>query len=142
MPNEPLGFLLKRIHDNIDRLANRNLKPSGLTYSQMRLLEYVASRAQTPPSQREVEEYLRVSHPTVVGLIKRLEAKGMVRCGFDSADRRVKSVYLTEEGRANLDRMHRHRQWVEGRLIQGMTQQQVEDLHELLKKVLQNVAEQ
>lgn len=89
MEGASIGFLLKQIHDNMDRHANRNLKPQGLTFSQMRLLVLLYVRP-SAPSQKELEEQMGVTHPTVVGLIKRLEGKGLVRCGFDSRDKRVK----------------------------------------------------
>lgn len=139
---EPLGFLFKKIHDNIDRHANNNLKRSGLTFSQLRLLTCVARREADPPSQKQIGEQLQVSHPTVAGLLRRMEAKGMVRCGFDSQDRRVKSVYLTDEGRGYLEGVRRHRAQIEQRLTLGMTQAEADALRTLLKKVLQNVSDE
>ncbi|UKI15126.1 MAG: hypothetical protein L6V85_04040 [Clostridiales bacterium] len=50
--------------------------------------------------QKDVETYLEVSHPTVVGLLSGLESRGLVSCVFDSDDKRMKSVYLTDEGSA------------------------------------------
>lgn len=51
---------------------------------------------------KDVETYLEVSHPTVVGLLSGLESRGLVSCVFDSDDKRMKSVYLTDEGSALL----------------------------------------
>lgn len=139
---EPVGYLLKRIHDHVDRQANNSLKPCGMTFSQMRLMSYLLKRAQTPPSQKEIEEHFQVSHPTVVGLIQRLEAKGLVRCAFDSADKRVKSVYLTAQGRGVVSRANEHRALMERRITAGMSPSEVEQLRALLKKVLRNVSQE
>ena len=102
---EPIGYLLARIHSNMDRRANNNLKASGMTFSQMRLMHFLFKQGEATPSQKDIEDFLQVSHPTVVGLIQRLEAKELVRSGFDSQDRRVKSVYLTEAGRGFMSGM-------------------------------------
>ena len=136
---EPIGFLLKCIHDNMDRQANNKLKPCGMTFSQMRLLYYLFKQEGAPPSQKDIEEQLQVSHPTVVGLLKRLEAKGLVRCGFDSADRRVKSVYLTQEGRGFICALREHRAQMERRITEGLSAQEVDCLRLLLRRVLENV---
>ena len=79
---EPIGYLLARIHSNMDRRANNNLKASGMTFSQMRLLHFLFKQGEATPSQKDIEDFLQVSHPTVVGLIQRLEAKELVRSGF------------------------------------------------------------
>ena len=104
---EPIGYLLARIHSNMDRRANNTLKASGMTFSQMRLLHFLFKQGEATPSQKDIEDFLQVSHPTVVGLIQRLEAKELVRSGFDSQDRRVKSVYLTEAGRGFMSGIRR-----------------------------------
>lgn len=138
MEGASIGFLLKQIHDNMDRHANRNLKPQGLTFSQMRLLVLLYVRP-SAPSQKELEEQMGVTHPTVVGLIKRLEGKGLVRCGFDSRDKRVKSVYLTEEGRGFMCKVRQHHDLMESKITAGMCPEEIERLREGLCKVLQNV---
>ena len=94
---ESIGFLLARIHNNMDRQANNNLKSSGMTFSQMRILYYLLKHGEAPPSQKDIEDFLQVSHPTVVGLIKRLEAKGLIRCAPSERDRRYKRVCCTEQ---------------------------------------------
>ena len=62
---ESIGFLLARIHNNMDRQANNNLKSSGMTFSQMRILYYLLKHGEAPPSQKDIEDFLQVSHPTV-----------------------------------------------------------------------------
>ena len=136
---EPIGYLLTRIHNNMDRRANNNLKASGMTFSQMRLLHYLFKQGEISPSQKDIEEFLQVSHPTVVGLIKRLEAKGLVRSGFDSADRRIKSVYLTAEGKGFIFAVREHHAHMEQTLTNGFAAQEVDCLRLLLRKVLENV---
>ena len=136
---EPIGYLLTRIHNNMDRQANNNLKSSGMTFSQMRLLHYLFRQGEASPSQKDIEEFLQVSHPTVVGLINRLEAKGLGRSGFDSADRRIKSVYLTAEGKGFIFAVRDHNANMERRLTEGLGAQEVDCLRLLLRRVLENV---
>ena len=51
---ESIGFLLTRIHNNMDRQANNNLKSSGMTFSQMRILYYLLKHGEAPPSQKDI----------------------------------------------------------------------------------------
>ena len=60
---EPIGYLLARIHSNMDRRANNNLKASGMTFSQMRLLHFLFKQGKATPSQKDIEDFLQVSHP-------------------------------------------------------------------------------
>lgn len=136
---EPIGYLLARIHSNMDRRANNNLKASGMTFSQMRLMHFLFKQGEATPSQKDIEDFLQVSHPTVVGLIQRLEAKELVRSGFDSRDRRVKSVYLTEAGRGFMSAVYEHHEQMERAITAGFDAAEVEALRDLLRRVLNNV---
>ena len=47
---------------------------------------------------KELEEKFGVSHPTVAGILKRLESKELVRTSVNEKDRRRKDVLLTSKG--------------------------------------------
>ncbi len=110
-----------------------------MTFSQMRLLHFLFKQGEATPSQKDIEDFLQVSHPTVVGLIQRLEAKELVRSGFDSRDRRVKSVYLTEAGRGFMSAVYEHHEQMERAITAGLDAAEVEALRALLRRVLNNV---
>ncbi len=69
-----------------------------MTCTQHRTLVFL-EKAGGKSTQKEIETYLEVSHPTVVGILSGLESKGLVQCRLDSDDKRVKRVFLSEEGR-------------------------------------------
>lgn len=134
-----VGYLLKVIQDNADRHANQMFKSVGLTSSQVRILKFLRGRTGERITQKEIEKYLQVSHPTVVGIIQRLENKGFVRTEFDGADKRNKYVYLTRKEEELFVRMRNSQDEMENLLTKGMSEEEIKHLKELLQKVYNNV---
>ena len=56
--------------------------------------------------KKEIEGFLQVSHPTVAGIISRMEQNGFVRCWLDPADKRSKIVCQTERAAGIAQDMH------------------------------------
>jgi DNA-binding MarR family transcriptional regulator len=78
----------------------------GLTAQQHELLLILrAYPGPTPPSIREVAEYLLVRHHSAVELVARVEAMGLVSRHRDACDQRIARLSLTERGRQRLDEM-------------------------------------
>ena len=74
-----IGCLLKMITDKIKMRADADLAQQGLTLTQSRVLGYL-DRSGGQATQKEIEGFLQVSHPTVAGVIGRMEQKGFVSC--------------------------------------------------------------
>ena len=134
-----IGFLLKVIQDNAERHANQVFRKLELTSSQVRVLKFLRERKDAPTTQKELEQYLMVSHPTVVGIVQRLEHKGFLRTQFDGEDKRNKYIYLTEKEAELFERIRRCQEEMELLLTNGMTKEQIALLRELLQIVYDNL---
>ena len=134
-----IGFLFKVIQENADRHANQLFKPVDLTSSQVRVLKYLRERSTEPTTQKDLEQYLQVTHPTVVGIVQRLEQKEFIRTEFDGSDKRKKYIYRTDKEEELYERLKNSHEAYEHLLTKGMTQEQVEQLHGLLELVYENV---
>ena len=66
--NDDIGFLIKIIAECFDKMANQNLKQFDLTLSQGRILKYMSERIGEKTSQKDIEDYFDVTHPTVIGI--------------------------------------------------------------------------
>ena len=86
MEQYPIGCLLKMITDKIKIQADANLAQHDLTLTQSRVLGYLEQNGGIA-TQKEIEGFLQVSHPTVAGVIGRMEQKGFVSCRADPADK-------------------------------------------------------
>ncbi|KAF1084998.1 Transcriptional regulator SlyA [Sporotomaculum syntrophicum] len=133
--------LVKLISDCIEKEANQHLKQYNLTLSQARILIYLRERMGEKTSQKDIEDYFEVTHPTVIGILKRLESKGLITSEFDSKDKRIKNIYLTENEASIYKAMDDFRKTTEQKLLQGLTEVQIQELKSLLKSVYANIQE-
>lgn len=134
-----IGYLLKVIQEHTERHANQIFKPVDLTSSQVRVLKFLRGRGGERTTQKELQQYLKVSHPTVVGIVQRLEHKGFVRTEFDGEDKRNKYLYLTKREEELFEQMKASNDKMEHLLTRGMTGEQIEELKALLTLVYENV---
>lgn len=78
----------------------------GLTSQQHQLL--LALRAHpgpTPPSVRELSEYLLIRHHSAVELVNRVEAAGLLIREVDPSDQRVARLRLTPAGESLIEQL-------------------------------------
>ena len=138
--NQDLGPLLKQISDRLKAAADENMARQGLTISQARLLGFVG-RSGGSVMQRDIEGFLSVSHPTVVGIVSRLEKKGFVSCRTDECDRRNKLVSLTEKTEEMWEQLRAEMAEEERWLVRGLSQEEEDTLLALLRRILANLEE-
>ena len=134
------GFLIKYISDQMKAMVDQSMKKWDLTLSQMRVLQVLNSSG-GEASQREIEKQLNVSHPTVVGLVGRLEKSGFVTCRMDTQDRRNKIVTMTEKSRQHKAEMEEGHRRMEEKLNQGLSKEEQEDLQRMLRIMAENIRE-
>ena len=118
-----IGCLLKMITDKIKMRADADLAQQGLTLTQSRVLGYL-DRSGGQATQKEIEGFLQVSHPTVAGIINRMEQNGFVRCRLDPADKRSKIVSQT----ATI-------QTTEQQMLRSLTPEQIAALESALRTI-------
>ena len=132
-------FIMKMITDRAATLfAARTECP--VTAAQGRALMYAKKHSNRPVTQGELERHMGVSHATMKGLLERLEAKGYVRTAFDSRDKRVKNVYLTETVRKDHARVRALLEELEEQVLRGLTEKQRREMHVCLEKMYDNIS--
>ena len=92
--------------------------------------------------QRDIEKCLKLTNPTVTGIVKRLEEKEMiVRCP-SSNDARYKCLHVTEKGKEVICKSFNFgSNNIEKKLVKGMSHEEVKMLKHLLYKALRNMEE-
>lgn len=134
-----IGPKFRRINDEIRKTADADMQNMQLTMEQSHVLGFLRFRMDKKTSQKDIEEHLHVTHPTVNGLLKRLEEKGFIRMERDKADRRVKNVYLTGKENELFEEMQRKREKIEGRILAGFQEEEAERLREYLDRIIENL---
>lgn len=134
-----IGYLIKQINDKLKAISDNDLKSSELTLSQSVVLEYLYTK-KDKITQKEIEAFLGVSHPTTVGIINRLEKKGFIACFKDEKDKRNKIVCLTEKADKIAEKMFISRNNVEKLLVQTLSEKDIEQLKRLLELLYKNLS--
>lgn len=133
MPQKDVGYLIKNIHDKLKAKADAALTRYGLTYAQSRVFAFLNSRG-GQATQKEIELFLNVAHPTVVGIVSRMQQNGYVTCWQDE-DRRNKNVKLTQKAEAIGIDMEQHILETEKDLLSPLSVEDAARLKEMLSAI-------
>lgn len=109
-----------------------------LTAAQGHIMGYLV-HCKEPPCPRDIEEVFHLSHPTVSGLLSRLEKKDFIELCTDPTDRRCKRIYILPKGRECHETMHKTILSNEERLVQGFTDEEKAQFHQLLVRAIENM---
>jgi DNA-binding MarR family transcriptional regulator len=96
---------LLEVRDGLRRFVHwseEQARAAGVTPAQHQLLLAVRGHRDGPPTVGEVADHLLLRHHSVVGLVDRAEALGLVVRHRDPQDHRVVRVGLTRRGEAIL----------------------------------------
>ena len=132
------GHLLRILHSCTDQSMTNALAAMELTAAQGHIMGYLAHR-KSPPCPRDNEEAFRLSHPTVSGLLSRLEKKEFIVLRPDETDRRCKRIYVLPKGQECHSLMHETILANEERLVQGFTDEEKELFAQLLERAIGNM---
>ncbi|MBQ6559977.1 MAG: MarR family transcriptional regulator [Erysipelotrichaceae bacterium] len=135
-----IGMLIHRIDNKTKAKIDIGMNRYKLTFSQSQVLFLLAIN-DGKLSQKKLQDLMRVSHPTMVGLIQRLEANEFVRTYTDEEDKRYKIVELTEQARAFGKEMRQIREDNEKAMLKGLSKEEKEILTDLLDRVYKNISE-
>ena len=132
------GHLVKTLHRCADQAISARLEQMGLTAAQGRVMGYLG-HCTRPPCPKDVEEAFHLSHPTVSGILTRLEKKEFVEIFPDPADRRCKRIRVLPKGQACQESMHRTIQDMEHRIVKDFSPQEQEQFHCFLLRAITNM---
>ena len=136
-----LGFYIKKIDDIIKTEFNLLLRPWNLTYSQTNFLIFLFGRKDKITSQKDLEQHFNLKHPTVIGILGRMENKGLVRIIVNNEDRRYRNIELTDKAFYVEELLRKNLVEMEKRLSRNLSENQSRELLGLLKIVYKNIAE-
>lgn len=132
--------LCKLFHSAMQDGVNRSIRQMGvdLTSSQLDVLLCVAQGCGRAVNQKDIEEELKLSNPTVTGILKRLERKGFIVRTVSSHDRRYKEVRLTEKCARLGETLHPDAREMLRRMFRGFSPQEFDDLNRLMRRLVEN----
>lgn len=132
------GHRIRILHWCTHQKITDALAQMELTASQGRIMGYLAHQ-KTPPCARDIEETFQLSHPTVSGILSRLEKKGFIAFTADEEDRRCKRICIQPKGQELTALMERTILNTEHRLVQGFTPEEQAQFEALLERAILNM---
>ena len=132
------GHLVRILHWCADQSMTSALEKLELTAAQGHIMGYL-THCPEPPCPRDVEETFHLSHPTVSGILSRLEQKGFVELRPDPNDRRCKRIWVLPKGMECHEVMHSTILTNEERMVQNFTPEEREQFLNLLTRAIENM---
>ena len=133
-----LCHFIRILHWCTDQTMTSELEKMDLTAAQGHIMGYL-SHQKEPPCPRDIETEFHLSHPTVSGLLSRLEQKGFIRLQPDPQDRRCKRIYIEPRGTECHQTMHQTIQDIEARLVKDFTPGEKEQFASYLQRAIANM---
>lgn len=135
-----IGFLFKKIDEKLEKQVNSKLNSLGITFAQIRVLIFVHEAENQQTTQKEIETFLEVSHPTTNGIIKRLEEKQLVKTEMTLKNGRMsKNVTITEKGIELCSKNEADKNLLENKFTEWLTEDGKNTLRELLLKIYEKL---
>jgi DNA-binding MarR family transcriptional regulator len=127
------GYLMARLGDASRRRFHNALEPEGLHPRDFGVMTMVA--AHPGLSQQQLHEKTAIDPSSMVAVIDDLEAKGLAERRPHPEDRRVRAIYLTEQGQHTLERVRALAAELQRELFGALTAEEGRTLHRLLRKL-------
>ena len=136
---EHYGILIKKLDKVFKQNFNQELERVGLTFSQMRVLRFIEDNPKMKITQKDISNELDIQHSTTIGLLKRMQEKGLVRVVVDEDNRRCRNIFLTKKAEDIRYEMERGREIMESRVVKSFTDEEKETFYRLLNKAIDNL---
>ena len=130
--------LIKIMSDRMKANGGASLKEKNITFMQSGIIRHLGKNG-GKATQKEIEDYLHVSHPTVVGIISRMEKNGFLTCHTDENDKRQKVVELTDKAFVLAAQIRRDIDEHEKEMVAGFSDEEIEQLMSFLERIYNNV---
>lgn len=133
------GHLFRILSSCSVQAINNALAQQDMTAAQGHILGYLAHCGE-PPCPRDLEEQFHLTHPTVSGLLSRMEKKGLLELRPDPNDRRCKRIHILPKGWELDDTIRSAIQANEARIVQGFSQEETALFADFLARAVQNLS--
>lgn len=132
------GYQFRVLSCGISQLMTNALGEMELTSAQGHIIGFLA-HCEEAPCPRDVEEHFCLSHPTVSGLLARLEKKKFIELRPDPQDRRCKRIYLLPKGWECDEQIHERLEAIEERIVTGFSEEERAQFADFLSRASRNM---
>lgn len=139
MDKQSIGAMIKILSETIGQQANRNCKEFNLTMQQMKILHFLKKREGKRTTQKDIQDFMRISHPTTVNILRLMREKGFIKIAQSETDKRMRIVSLTGQEETFVKNIMEGRRQMERQLLKGFSEKEQEELRRYLKRMYENI---
>lgn len=136
---QDIGYALTQTAHACQLALSAELAPYGITVRQSQVLGWLRKKGDL--SQCQLARFLTIEPATLVGVLERMERDGLILRIADRSDRRRKLIRLNRHAEELGETVVECSARVCARAVQGLSQEEIDVLHELLKRILENLGE-
>jgi len=127
---------IKMLNTAIERMMNREMAELGLTYTQTTVIGYLLENQDKEICQKDIEYNLGLTHPTVSGILQRMEISRLIDTQPMTSDHRYKSIILTKNAIMLSQKINLKYQEVKQKLFDGILPEQREIMNTVMQEIL------
>ena len=132
------GGRIRLLHWGTSQAMNESLARIGLTSAQGRIM-FRLMHSKAHLRARDIEREFCLSHPTVSGILSRLEKKGFIELRPDPADKHCKRIYVLDKASEFSSLMSETIEKNESRLVDGFTPEEAAQFAAYLERAIGNM---
>ena len=133
------GHQIKLLSNAFEQAINRSCELAGLTGVQAFMVGYVIRHADQPIYAKTLEQEFHLKHPTVCGILQRLESKGFITLAPEESDRRRRRIVPTQKAIDNHRQSTQQLREVDRQLVAGFTKEESDLFYSFLSRAAANV---
>ena len=130
--SQNLGPRLRYLNNRITQYMDQQFLALDLTSTQSFILHHLSLHENEAMCPKDIEKRFHLTHPTVSGVLQRLEAKNFIVIEPDRADRRCKRIRLTDRARRCDEAVGQAFETLERLMCSGMSDEEQQTLLRLL----------
>ena len=137
-----LGGYLRAISNALAQELQQQTEQLGLTSSQGMFLHFLWRQQEANGQDiyaKDLEEFFDIKHSTVSGILQRMESAGFLTLQASLADRRCKTICLTQKALDAHAQIEQHLQHSEQQLMDGMDEDERVQFRHLLQLAAKNL---
>lgn len=132
-----VGYWVLSTANLLERAANEELAPHGITFRQVQVLGTLACVGEM--SQTALADRIQVEPSTVVRIVDRMERDGWIERFPSPTDRRVKLLRMTDKVEPVWQTIQEAGVRIRQRITEGLSEQQVSQLMNSLETMCANL---
>ena len=137
--NDSFHYLSMANHMMIQKKLMEQLKDTGLTLGQPKVLDYLKDH--DGASQKEIAAGCLIEAGSLTSILNRMEEKGMIERKMLNGNRRTFHIFMTESGKKNQKLIEETFEKIEETALHNISEEEQKVFMEIFHKIYRNLAE-